>query len=276
VDLGDLGGGDSYATGINNSGQIVGGAATAGGQGHAFLYDGGTFTDVGAEWPGGWSAAYGVNDAGAVAGYGELAPGVFRGFLWDEEAGITTLGTLGGASSYAFDINDSGQVVGHASLPNGYLHAFFYDGGVMTDLGTLGGGSSFAYGVNDAGDVVGYSWWDGGPHTRAFLWSNGFMTDLNELLLDGANWELLEAYAINNAGQIVGAGIHGGQRMAFRLDPVPAIDDPPPALPATLSLDTISQDIPLAHNPEPNTAVMVISGLALITAGFLRRRRNSP
>ncbi len=47
TDLGTLGGSYSYAYGINDSGQVVGGAATASGAQHAFLYSGGSMTDLG-------------------------------------------------------------------------------------------------------------------------------------------------------------------------------------------------------------------------------------
>jgi probable HAF family extracellular repeat protein len=48
IDLGTLPGGThSWATGINNKGQIVGYSTIASGQTHAFLYSGGTMIDLG-------------------------------------------------------------------------------------------------------------------------------------------------------------------------------------------------------------------------------------
>jgi probable HAF family extracellular repeat protein len=70
----------------------------------------------------------------------------------------------------------------------------------ITDLGTLGGASSRAYGLNDAGQVVGNSDVPGIANGRAFLYSNGVMTDLGSLV-DGRG---STAYDINNNGQIVG------------------------------------------------------------------------
>src|SRR5437660_7681384 len=90
----------------------------------------------------------------------------------------------------------------------------------MTDLGTLGG-SSYAYGINDSGTIVGYSWTPNSDHPHAFVYLNGMMIDLNSLIPSGAGWELLEAYGINNGGQIVGEGLLNGQSHAFRLDPAP-------------------------------------------------------
>ena len=253
VDIGTLGGEESSASAINDAGQIAGGSTTAVGQGHAYRYGPGGWVDIGREFGGAWSAAFGINESGQVAGYGEASPGVFRGFLWDEQRGITRLGTLGGASSYAMGINAAGWVIGHSSTAAGYMHAFLFRGGIMVDLGALGGGASYGYGINDAGDVVGYSWGAAGGR-RAFLYSNGMMLDLNDFLPPGSSWELLEAYAINDAGQIVGTGRYQGRQVAFRLDP------------AGDYIATIS-------NPEPGTlSLLLLGGLTFILLGLRRRR----
>ncbi len=91
----------------------------------------------------------------------------------------------------------------------------------MRDLGTLPGDlDSFAYGINDAGQVVGYSFMGEQGPERAYLWSAGVMTDLNDLIPPDSGWVLDEAYAINDAGQIVGGGTFNGEGRAFRLTPI--------------------------------------------------------
>jgi probable HAF family extracellular repeat protein len=110
----------------------------------------------------------------------------------------------------------------------------------MTDLGTLGG-NSFAYGINQTGDAVGYSSLDTGE-SHAFLERNGSLVDLNSLPGAGAGWELIAAYGINDAGQIVGTGLFQGQQRVFRLDPTEvlgvgaAIPEPGGAALATLGV----------------------------------------
>lgn len=252
--IGSLGGGESYGSAINNAGVAAGSSTNADGQGHAFLYDGG-WTDIGADLNMGWSAALDVSGTNQVAGYGEIAPGVFRGFVWANGA-ATQLGTFGGASSYAFGINASGTVAGHAQTASGASHAFLFDG-TMHDLGTLGGTSSYAYDVNAAGWVVGYSWLPGNMRTHAFLFTGSGLFDLNLLLREAAGWELLEAYGINDAGQIAGAGLYGGQRMAFRLDPF-----------------AVDSGIATIHQPEPGTMTLMGFGLGLLVVGFWRRSRR--
>ena len=101
----------------------------------------------------------------------------------------------------------------------GYSHAFLYSNGTMTDLGTLPGGlDSEGYGINASGQVVGYSEINSGSDIRAFLYSNGTMTDLNSLIDPACGWTLLDAYAINDSGQIVGTA-RKCERANLRLSP---------------------------------------------------------
>ncbi len=250
--------GASYATAVNEIGRVAGNYVTASGQGRAFLYAPDGWVDIGAQWGVAWSAAYALNDSGAVVGYGEISPGVFRAFVYSPDGTVTVFGTFGGRSSYAFAVNERGDVAGHASLPGGRTHAFLYRDGVMIDLGTLGGGSSFAYGINDAGDVVGWSW-TASARRRAFLYRDGRLLDLNDLITPSAGWELAEAYAINNRGQITGAGYWRGRRMAFLLDPPGEASGLRPT-----------------ENPEPSTWILVAAGLGLLVLGRGRRRARRP
>ncbi|MFP5393126.1 MAG: DUF3466 family protein, partial [Gammaproteobacteria bacterium] len=59
---------------------------------------------------------------------------------------------------------------------------------------------TYAAGINSRGDIIGTSAVDDAPvHAHAFVYSNGRMTDLGTL---GGSYS--SAYAINDAGQIVG------------------------------------------------------------------------
>ena len=259
---------DTFALAVNSNGQA------AGGNGHAILYANAHVQDLGTLPGGDWSAAYDINSSDAIAGSGDIGSGVFRGFVWTPASGMTPIGTFGGNNSHATAISDSGEVAGFATLSTGYEHAFVYLGGKLIDLGTLGGSSSFAYDVSDSGAAVGYSWLADGPNPHAFLYSDGILVDLNSLIPANSGWELLGAYGINHAGQIVGEGLYQGQDQAFLLNPTPV-----PGLRlagAAFELTSIDTGV-----PEPGTFLLLVSGVGLIVVRYLpikwkRKRQGIP
>jgi probable HAF family extracellular repeat protein len=201
-DLLRLGNGNgSNATAINNSGQVVGYAGTAGGAAiHATIWNGTTSADLGILGRGYYySFGYGINDSGQVVGLSasDIGPFLGRATIWNGTT-LTDLGTLGGSHSWAYSINNSGQVVGYADTSTGDAHATIWNGTTPTDLGTLGGNSSFASGINNSGQVVGWSETsDGAVH--ATIWNGTTPTDLGTL---GGGYS--RATGINDSGQVVG------------------------------------------------------------------------
>jgi probable HAF family extracellular repeat protein len=125
TDLGTLGGSSSYASAINDLGQVAGAADTADGDEHAFRYRGDEMKDLDGA-AGSQSFASGINKYAQVVGLvGEHA------FLCSGSR-MVDLGTLGGTSAEATDINDLSQIVGFAATTNDMAqHAFLYVGGRM-------------------------------------------------------------------------------------------------------------------------------------------------
>jgi probable HAF family extracellular repeat protein len=76
-----------------------------------------------------------------------------------------------------------------------------------------------ALGINNKTEIVGEA--DSGDlDGRAFLWRQGKLTDLNSFLPPDSGWQLNGAHAINDAGEIVGYGVHDGGSHAFLMVPI--------------------------------------------------------
>jgi probable HAF family extracellular repeat protein len=135
VDLGTLGGVNSYANGISADGSIIVGQAdkASGSQSHAFRWSQASgMVDLGT-LGGRHSAAYGTSVSGNVV-VGYAADGLkvpdYYAFRWTK-AGIVDLGTLGGAYSIAYGVSADGSViVGQATGASGGYHAIQWTKGI--------------------------------------------------------------------------------------------------------------------------------------------------
>jgi probable HAF family extracellular repeat protein len=219
-DLGTLGGPDAAALFVNESGQVAGlsytnstvnpvtGLPTI----HPFVWTrengmrdlgslGGTCTVN--------CGPAALNNRGQVVGLSDLAGDqIAHPFLWDGQKLIDLFtDTIGATPNSANAINDSEEIVGNAVFPNGASDAYLWKDGVATDLGTLDGDCrSEAFAINSQGQVVGQSYSCATQTERTFLWENGSMIDLNTFVPPSSGMQLIEAYALNERGEIGGDG----------------------------------------------------------------------
>ena len=149
---------DSWATAVNNQGQIVGG----GGAEDWFLWENGKMSSL-ATLPGTMNPQpVAINESGEVVVRCDTYQRTPCAFLWQH--GKRT--NLGG---WASAINDRGQVVGSNK------HAFLWQTGKMTDLGTLPGWEgSKATAINSHDQIIGIGYSTpktGQPIIHAVLWT---------------------------------------------------------------------------------------------------------
>ena len=245
IDVGTFGGPTSdYNSGsviINGRGAVVGVADTSIFDPncscfvtHAFRWEDGVVTDLGA-LPGGESSfADGINSKGTIIGLANVfdpLTGMLRGdaALW-RDGQISDLGSLGGPFAAPNAINNREQIVGGGlnTIPDPFgglgpflggttqTRALLWEHGTMQDLGTLGGNDAFAISVNDRGQIVGNSYTNtipnpetGIPTVDPFFRENGHMVDVG-----GLGGKFATASWMNNRGQVAGTSDLAGDQSA--------------------------------------------------------------
>ena len=242
-----LGGPNGYAAAVNNRGQVVGWAETLVEdptcnapqvyQFRAVLWEPkkGTVQQL-PPFPGdSASAATSINDRGQAVGISgdcDVAVGRWsarRAVLWDHGV-VSEIPNLGGEAWHTpAAINNAGVVVGFSNPPgvtggDFVPHAFLWrPGSPITDLEVLpdGDDNSQAFDVNARGQVVGTSC--KGNDCRAFVWQDGVMYNLRELVDPGVVGVFLSARSINDKGEITGnIALPNGEIRAFVATPRPA------------------------------------------------------
>ena len=156
--------------------------------------------------------ATGVNNAGIVIGDNINDEPTERAFLWENGSIRDLGGTIGGNQTTAEALNQAGQVAGVGTLAGElFYHATLWKRlGEITDLGTVDQDPcSFSSAINSKAQIVGASLpgcaFD--SNTRAFLWEDGSIFDLNTLISPGASLHLQWARDINDRGEIAGTGL---------------------------------------------------------------------
>jgi len=193
---------------------------------HAFRWNHGVITDLGAVADRYSSAAGSINDRGWSTGQSEtgvIDPAfnypLLHAVLWKGRS-FVDIGTLpGGNTSIGLSINNAGQVVGFGNndIPDPFalflsatqIRTFLWQEGKFQDIGTLGGPDATPNPGCDnqrPGVIVGGSYTSfipnpssGIPTVDPFLWDNGTMIDLGNL---GGTFNFAQCF--NNRGEVIG------------------------------------------------------------------------
>lgn len=142
-----------------------------------------------------------------------------RGFIWTRGQ-TRDIGDLGFGSLPVNPeaINDRGQVTGNAAGPGIGRVPFLYYRGRMVALDTSTDALSSGTGINNRGHVVGYDLRTGPGPASGFIWRGKRMELLNALIDRRQGWNITDAQAINDAGQIAATAFRNGRSYAVRLD----------------------------------------------------------
>jgi uncharacterized membrane protein len=221
---------------MNNAGTIVGDyfSTSADHLGErAYVYANHTFTLLGSlpdsvDATGqSFSIALAINDSGVIAGNSRTADSSYPAVLF-HDGQVTSLGTPPGFTTAGVRaINNAGTIVGEAcnvpifSRDPSASAMFLYEGGHYTLIPSPGG-RIVPLDINSSGDVVGVYYYADASHAMVpFIYHDGVLSDLAEVLDPSSGWALTGADAINDAGQILVDGSYLGQEYAAVMTPVP-------------------------------------------------------
>jgi len=133
---------------------------------------------------------------------------------------VVDLGPFDNNRNDMLAMNDVGQCTGVSSNPgSGRIEAFLQENGARKMLGTLGGSFSVGRDINNRGEVVGGSLTQGDESFHGFIYRENVLCDLNDFLDPQAGWEVIQALAINNRGEVLGIGSQAGQDRIVLLRP---------------------------------------------------------
>jgi probable HAF family extracellular repeat protein len=193
----------TFLSGINNSGQVVGGYGfdTPNFGSQAFIATHGNIATI--NMPGSFvNGALGINNTGQVVGsylansQGNIA---WQGFV-DTNGTFTSINVPGADATMAFGINNLGQVVGNSiNYSTNVSNGFVDTNGIFTSINVPGAYGTAPLAINDSGQIVGlYQNVSLGPG-YGFIDTNGSFTSIS---VPGASYTVPEG--INDSGQIVG------------------------------------------------------------------------
>lgn len=190
---------DSGATGINTSGQIVGGYTDVGGTVHGFLFSGGVVTNV--DDPNasiGTTTPYDLNDAGEIVGAYIDSANVTHGFSTPDGINFTDINCPGAINTLATGVNISGDISGQYTDASLITHAFLLKAGVFTTLDFPLSTFTVALGINDSDQIAGY-FLDKNNAEHGFIYSANHFTQV-----DVAGAVHTQLSRIKNNGRITG------------------------------------------------------------------------
>lgn len=291
----DVGGGHTYATGINDSGTVVGWFSPAySTAGSGFTYNGNSFSLFNApdsSGAHGGTFARDISAGGLISGsYHSMASGKDIGFIYG--AGTYTpidassLNSNRTTTTSTYGVNDSGQVIGvFADYAIGSGNSFLYDNGQFSLIVAPGAVSTSVSGINNSGLIVG-SFTDSASLRHGYIFNGNTFS-----IFDAPGSSDTFFLGISNNGQILGRynDASGAHNFALNNGVYESIDFSIPGVSTTIlyGINNAGQIVGTAYGgangaygvvltPVPLPAGMWLLGSSLLSlAGFYRRSNIS-
>jgi probable HAF family extracellular repeat protein len=280
------GGIDSYAAGVNNEGKIVGWAEN--GVHDPTCNDSAPYNQVLQFEAAIWgprlnqmtqlppldgdpdSAATAINDRGQIVGISGLCSNAVGGasaehaLLWENGAAVN-LGNIGGqAWNTPTSLNNEGVVVGFGNTSGDENAPENPAAFIWTKAKGIEGIYPFGtdtndvlFDINEENQAVGNSFNVNAGTSRAVLWQNGVLSDLNALVIQPTSLYLTLAQGINDAGEITGTATDTSTGATVGFIAVPVFD---------------GSGNPAATKGDSNPQEVVLSGSTRKHLPFFERR----
>jgi hypothetical protein len=208
-------------SGVNASDTVIGHYLDSSGNMVPFSWQSGVVTPL-PTFGGVFNNAIAINDAGTIVGIaGSTTAGSYATTPVRWDAGVMhILPSLPGALSAApYSISSNGIIGGAIETATvNTLPCLWQPDGTLTMLPTYPGSfTAEVNGVNTAGVAVGYD--SGAPQrdANAVIWRDGTVLELKKLVDLPQGWAIRNAYAINDAGQILVFGYDGNGNPDYML-----------------------------------------------------------
>lgn len=197
------------ASGVNDSGQVVGTYTDTAGTAHGFLFHNGTYTTV--DHPDrAHNYLFGINDQGKMVGsHSVVQPrGPYHASLL--ENGVWVAYDFPGHETDGRAINAWDHIVGIYNAGFGTPdHGFLKIGDSYTSIDYPGAAITYVFGINDAGTITG-TYRDPFGRLKGFMYVAGVYTSI---AYPGATETFVGG--VNNAGAVVGWKMEGGRVGGF-------------------------------------------------------------
>lgn len=175
-----------YSTGLNDLGQVAGGALWHGDWSYAqaTMYNGSSWVYLNGLADPNDSLAYDINNHGVMTGYANVDASYesYSPMRWEGTSATVLNRIPDDWFTPGVAINNNGQIAGVAETNSSGYHPIRWDGTVATEMQTLGGTRTFTNDINDKAEIVGDTYTANGDFDVAVYWdTNGNITQLHKL-----------------------------------------------------------------------------------------------